>query len=114
MFYDFVGEKLGTFTGDDGTKIEIDETFITTDATLYGALYVVTGAADDEKKFHEHIRSYVKRSYKHYKPIGITARAQRYLDIKSAPGVIFAANNPNFAEEFITAITQQRFWNRKI
>lgn len=67
-----------------------------------------------KKKFHEHIRSYVKRSYKHYKPIGITARAQRYLDIKSAPGVIFAANNPNFAEEFITAITQQRFWNRKI
>nr|WP_240033850.1 hypothetical protein [Oceanobacillus profundus] len=28
-------------------------------------------------------------------------------------GVVFAANNTDFGEDFVSAIAQQRFWDRK-
>jgi len=51
VFYDFVGKKLGVITGEDGTLIEVNETFITTDPTLFDALYVVGGTAENQEKF---------------------------------------------------------------
>lgn len=113
VFYDFVGERIGIITGDDGTRIETNETFITTNPTLFDALYVVGGSADDQEKFDEEIYTYINEAYKQYKPIGVATTATNF-DIEAAPGVVFAENNPNFAEEFVAAIAVQRFWNRKV
>ncbi len=113
VFYDFVGERIGIITGDDGTRIETNETFITTNPTLFDALYVVGGSADDQEKFDEEIYTYINEAYKQYKPIGVATTANNF-DIEAAPGVVFAENNPNFAEEFVAAIAVQRFWNRKV
>lgn len=115
VFYDFVGKKLGVITGEDGTLIEVNETFITTDPTLFDALYVVGGTAENQEKFNEHILSYVEEAYKHYKPIGVATTEEDFVDdFASAPGVVFASNNPDFDEDFVAAISQQRFWNRKV
>lgn len=115
VFYDFVGKKLGVITGEDGTLIEVNETFITTDPTLFDALYVVGGTAENQEKFNEHILSYVEEAYKHYKPIGVATTEEDFVDdFASAPGVVFASNNPDFDEEFVAAISQQRFWDRKV
>ncbi|HLS08880.1 catalase [Lentibacillus sp.] len=117
VFIVFVGESLGTVTGDDGTQIEIDETFTTTDSTLLDALYVVGGSAEDEQKFQQNILSFIRDAYNHYKPIGVATTGQNYWqvsDMNALPGVVFAANNPDFGDEFIAAIAQQRFWNRKV
>lgn len=117
VFIDYVGEKLGIITGDDGSKIEINKTFNTTDPTLFDALYVVGGSAEDEEKFRHHIMSFIGGVYQHYKPIGVATTGKKYLQVSemnALSGVVFSINNPNFEEEFVSAIAQQRFWNRKV
>lgn len=113
----FIGERLGTVIGDDGTRIRINDTFITTDPTLFDALYIVGGHAADEMKFRFHIVSYFNEAYKHYKPIGVGTMAQldwQVNDPHVLDGVVFAMNCPNFASQFVAAIAQQRFWDRRI
>ncbi|GAB3804812.1 catalase [Virgibacillus kimchii] len=117
VFFDFIGEKLGKVKGDDGSQIEIDETFITTDAVLYDTLYVVGGKAEDQRNFNQDVLAYIREAYQHYKPIGIAAGAENYwqaLEMNVPAGIVFAANNPNFNKEFVSAIAQQRFWNREV
>lgn len=116
VFIEIVSERLGTVTGADGTKIEVDKIFTSTNPVLYDSLYIVGGTSDNEAKFNQDLTHYIKETYKHYKPIGVAANAEKYFktsDVNSLPGVVFAANNPEFKEEFVAAIAQQRFWNRK-
>lgn len=57
----------------------------------------------------------MEEAYKHYKPIGVATTEEDFVDdFASAPGVVFASNNPDFDEDFVAAISQQRFWNRKV
>ncbi|WP_226376953.1 DJ-1/PfpI family protein [Oceanobacillus halotolerans] len=115
VFIDFIGEKFGTVTGTDGTKINVNNTFLTTNPTLYDSLYVAGGSSENEAKFNQDIKNFIGIAYKHYKPIGVAATAQTYIQASeenNLAGVVFAANNPNFSEEFVKAIAQQRFWNR--
>ncbi|MEG3071500.1 MAG: hypothetical protein RQM92_12320 [Candidatus Syntrophopropionicum ammoniitolerans] len=74
---------------------------------------MVGGQAGDQAKFERDISDYINLAYKHYKPIGVAAPAQPAIKTAgNQAGVIFAANNPNFENEFVAAIGQQRFWNR--
>ena len=116
VFFDIIGEKLGTIVGDDGTKLQVNETFKTKYSVLYDSLYIVGGTADNQEKFDQNIMEFYYEAYKHYRPIGIATRGQKYIKLATGnnfAGVIFATNNPNFTSEFIAAIAKQRFWNRK-
>lgn len=115
VFYDIIGERLGVITGSDGTKLEANETLLTKNPHLYDTLYIVGGTVENKGKFDQEIVDWVNTAYKYFKPIGVASTAQAY--IKKSPknnlaGVVFAANNPNFAKEFIHAIAKQRFWDR--
>lgn len=115
VFVVIVSETLGTVTGADGTKLKVDETFLTTSPYLLDSLYVVGGRVKNEAKFNSNMHQFIRVAYEHYKPIGIATSGQPYLSTSNynAAGVIFAGNKPNFGEEFVSAIAQQRFWNRK-
>ncbi|MFD1206055.1 catalase [Sporosarcina contaminans] len=115
VFVEIVSEKLGTVTASDGTVMEVTNTFLTTSPYLLDALYVVGGESDNEMKFMQDIMEFVRVAYTHYKPIGIAASGRSYLqttDRNNLDGVVFAENNPNFANEFVNAIAHQRFWDR--
>src|SRR5699024_2107818 len=115
VFIEIISEKLGTVTGADGTKIEVGETFTATYPVLYDSLYVVGGRPDYEAKFAQDVMHFVNMAYKHYKPIGVATTGQGYIPTSkknNLAGVVFAASNPNFDEEFVSAIAQQRFWDR--
>ena len=102
-------------TGSDGTKIHIDSTFLTNSPYLVDSLYVVGGTGRNQAKFMQEIEEYVQVAYKHYKPIGVATTGQSFLRTSkqnNLAGVVFAANNPNFGEEFVAAIAQHRFWDR--
>lgn len=61
------------------------------------------------------MNKFVRNAYEHFKPIGVATTAQDYIrgtDRNNLSGVIFAANNPNFNNDFIKAIAQMRFWDR--
>lgn len=115
VFLTIIGEHLGVVTGADGMPISVDTTCIATYPVLYDALYVVGGSAKHQAKFNQDVMQFIGDMYKHYKPIGVATTAQSYIHPSgnsNLAGVVFAANNPNFGKEFVTAIAQKRFWNR--
>lgn len=115
VFVEVVSEHLGTVTGSDGTKLKVDNIFVSTYPVLYDSIYVVGGRAKNEAKFKQNILDFVNEAYKHYKPIGVATTGESFIhtsEQNNLAGVVFAKNNPNFAKEFVTAIAKQRFWNR--
>lgn len=116
VFVVIVGATLGTVTGDDGTKLKVDETFLTTSPYLLDSIYVVGGSAKNMERFNSDIMNYINVAYKHYKPIGVGSNGQSHIhatDRNNLAGVVFAKDNPNFGEDFVAAIGQMRFWDRK-
>src|SRR5699024_3154654 len=115
VFMDVISEKLGTVTGDDGTEIKVDKGFVSTYPVMYDSLYVVGGRGDAYAKLDQDIMHFVNSAYKHYKPIGVATTGENYIQTSeknNLAGVVFAANNPNFGKEFVSAIAKQRFWGR--
>lgn len=115
VFINIVSETLGTVTGADGAQLKVDKTFLTTSPYLVDSLYVVGGQSKNEAKFHQDITDFVNTAYKHYKPIGVATTGQSFIQPSKSnnlAGVVFAANNPNFGKDFVSAIATQRFWNR--
>lgn len=115
VFVDFISEKLGTVVGTDGTKIVVNKTFYTSSPFLVDSVYVVGGEAGNQVRFMQDVSNFVLEAYKHFKPIGVTSTGQTYIQAteqNNLAGVVFAANNPNFGDEFVAAIAQQRFWDR--
>lgn len=116
VFMDIISEKLGTVKGAGGTTMKANKSFLTTYSVLYDSLYVVGGSASNQVKFNQDIMTFVNKAYQYYKPIGVATTAQSYFqpsEKNNLAGVVFAANNPNFGKEFVSAIAQQRFWNRR-
>lgn len=114
-FVVIVSETLGTVTGDDGTQLKVDKTFLTTSPYLLDSLYVVGGKHKSQSKFNYEITYFTQVAYTHYKPIGVASSGASFMqttDENNLAGVIFSANNPNFGKDFVTAIAQQRFWDR--
>lgn len=116
VFIDIVSQKLGTVTGNDGTKIEVEETFKTKYSVLYDSIYVVGGRTENQKQFNQSIMEFCDETYKYYKPIGVATTGQCYMNMSgnnNLEGIVFAKNNSKFGDEFISAIAKKRFWNRK-
>ncbi|WJY26694.1 catalase [Sporosarcina trichiuri] len=115
VFVVIISETLGTVTGSDGTKLKVDETFLTTSPYLMDSLYIVGGTPKNADKFNYDMNEYINVAYKHYKPIGVASTGRAFIR-KSAQnnmaGVVFADNNPDFGEEFVAAVAQQRFFDR--
>lgn len=81
------------------------------DPVLIDSIYMVGGNSKDQVKFDENIREFIEITYK---PIGVATTGQLYIEkLKNLEGVILAQGNPNFGEDFTSAIAQQRFWSRK-
>lgn len=117
VFIDIISEKLGHVTGDDGTKIKVEETFLTKYPVLYDSLYVVGGIAENQEKFNKNIMSFISSAFKHYKPIGVATTGEQYFPMstrRAVPGVVYASHSPDFGEKFIEAVATQRFWNRDV
>ncbi|QKY71002.1 catalase [Lentibacillus sp. CBA3610] len=115
IFITIISEKLGTVTGADGTKLKVDESFLTSSPYLLDALYVVGGSTKNQERFNQDVMRYAGEAYRHYKPIGVATTGEScfYTSEKNnLAGVVFAANNPDFGKDFANAIAHQRFWNR--
>jgi len=115
IFVTIISETRGTVTGADGTKLKVDQAFLTTSPYLVDSLYVVGGSSKNQAKFNQDMTNFVQNAYTHYKPIGVASTGQSFIQASqnnNLAGVVFAANNPNFGGEFVSAIAQQRFWKR--
>ncbi|WP_164219714.1 catalase [Virgibacillus sp. YIM 98842] len=116
IFIEIISDTLGTVRGDDGTEITVDETFLTSSPYLVDTLYVVGGRANNQANLNVEVAEYIRVAYKNFKPIGVASTGQSFIKTSNKnnlAGVVFAKDNANFGEDFIKAIAQQRFWNRK-
>ncbi|MDV6377885.1 catalase [Sporosarcina sp. GW1-11] len=112
-----IGEKIGTVKGKNGLAINISDTFLTTAPVLFDSLYVVGGSAENQAKFNSESVYFINEAFKHYKPIGIASTGNSLFkasDTKKGAGIIQAENTSEFSDDFIRAISQQRFWERQI
>lgn len=115
VFIRIISETRAPVTGDDGTQLAVDDTFLTTSPYLVDTLYVVGGSSRNEAKFMSDIKRFIRVAYEHYKPIAVATTGQSFIQTtenSNLAGVVFAANNPNFENDLVSAIAQQRFWNR--
>ncbi|HLQ97469.1 MAG TPA: catalase [Candidatus Dormibacteraeota bacterium] len=115
VFVDVISESLGKVTGSDGATIKVNKIFVSVYPVLYDSLYVVGGSTNNETMFQQNMLHFIHDAYRHYKPIGVATTGQPFLQASEGnnlAGVVFAKNNPNFANEFVDAIAQQRFWDR--
>ncbi|KIL49292.1 catalase [Jeotgalibacillus soli] len=113
---EMISDKLGKKKGSDGTELEIDHTFLTADSVLFDAIYVV-GGSDGNKKFIKDTAYFINEAFSHYKPIGATHEGKKWLEaneIKDSPGVVHGDDMNEFAESFIAAIAEHRYWDRKV
>ncbi len=116
VFIEFISEKLGYVTGTDGTRMKVDEIFVSTHHVLYDALYVVGGRTDNQSVFDSHVSQFINGSYGHYKPIGVATTGQEYIqpsEGNNLAGVLFSRNTAKFGEDFVAAVATRRFWDRR-
>jgi len=116
VFVKVISDTLGSVTGTGGMELPVDATFVTTHPALFDSYYVVGGTSQNQKMFEEHVKEFTRMAYKFFKPIGVATTGMRYLDLvegASLSGVIMAESDQNFARNFVDAIAQQRFWDRR-
>jgi len=117
VFIDIISETIGPVKGNDGNILEAGETFKTKLPVLYDAFYIVGGQSDNQTHFKRKVTEFYNHAYMHYKPIGIATTGLDCINNpqdNNAAGVVCAANNKSFGDDFIAAITQKRFWDRPI
>ncbi|WP_020617200.1 catalase [Paenibacillus daejeonensis] len=113
---ELISSKLTPIKGADGQELELDHTFQTADSVIFDAIYVV-GSKRGDKKFEEETRYFLREAFAHAKPIGASYAGEELLEkesLKGKPGVLTASSAEDFAQEFIGAITQHRFWEREL
>ncbi len=128
-----IAKHDGAVTGADGKVVTIDKAAITTDSVEYDAVYIPGGAKHAEAlSAGFKPRYFVAEAFAHYKPIAANAegievlRAAGLTDLQAASsgngqktnsmGVVTAAGaavDGDFVPQFLSAIAQHRFWERR-
>lgn len=117
VFIYFVSDRLGKVRGDDGTTIDVTDTFVSTYPVLYDALFVAGGKVQNETTFNEYVMSFVRHMFNSYKPIGFTTAAEKYFPINKGeqiPGLFYYQDTDNFPQAFTKGVATQRFWSRNV
>lgn len=113
VFYEIISDKLGPVTGIGGSSLQVNKTFITVHPVLYDSIYIVGGNSNNQTKFDKCLMDFVNMSYKHYKAIGVASGASAYIEcFENLSGIVTARDSSDFENEFIKAISQNRFWDR--
>ncbi len=116
---EIIAPKLGTIQSAEGDVINVDKRLPNAASVFYDAVYIPGGEksiqALSQKGDAIH---FINEAFKHCKPIGADPAAKdllskTYIQDKEQPGVVMNSNAKQFAQEFIDAIAQHRFWERE-
>ena len=91
---------------------EVNDTFLTGSPLLYDGLLLIDGEMDDH--FLNKASSFVVESYNHFCRLALPNGSSiiQSLNIEGKPGVLIEQDPTRLANEFIKAMTKQRFWDR--
>ena len=120
-----IAPKLGDIIGISGKKIKADQSFLIAASVLFDGVYIAGGNECVQALIGEpDALHFVEEAYKHCKPIAaenIEFLAYTYIGNimknegynEKADGVVLKDNKENFANAFINALKQHRFWKRE-
>jgi len=111
-----ISEKIGVVEGTDGIGINSEYTFLNAKSVQFDSVYLVS-ASNDSQKFNQQAANFIDQAYSHYKPIGASAGVRNWMEANNfagKPGVVIENDTEQFTNEFIVAISKQRFWKRNI
>ena len=120
-----IAPKLGDITGTSGKKIKADQSFLIAASVLFDGVYIAGGNECVQALIGEpDALHFEEEAYKHCKPIAaenIEFLAYTYIGNimknegynEKADGVVLKDNKENFANAFINALKQHRFWKRE-
>jgi catalase len=112
----FLGVRLGTVTGADGSSIEADATLENSPAVLFDGLVLPDGL-ESLAKVGQAVE-FVKDQFRHCKTIAVLGASSALLEKagiamdKPDPGLILADSSASAAKMFMTALAQHRHVQR--
>ena len=126
-----VSKFLGTIKSATGELLKVDKTFLTSASVMFDAVYIPDGTQSIATlKENGDAIHFINEAFRHCKAIAATGVGVELLKESSITGVtlserslqddqgVISAKMPSglsaFAESFVEAIAQHRFWNRTI
>lgn len=118
-----IAPHLGAITTDANGAIAVDFSFLTASSVLFDAVYVPDGMQLNALTEEADVNEFLNDAYKHCKVIGADGKGTDLL--KSMPFAnklsnndqgIIVTNEPaseSFAQHFIVAMSNHRFWERE-
>lgn len=121
-----IAPHLGFIDGNKGTKIKVDQSFLTASSVLFDAVYIPNGEKSIAALKNEPDAIYfIDEAYKHCKAIAVEGKGTELLEL-TAVGIKIRHENKadnehmdygvllnRSSKEFIKAIAQHRFWERE-
>ncbi|RZJ52554.1 MAG: catalase HPII, partial [Flavobacterium sp.] len=116
-----IAPYLGFVTTDKGGELPIDFSFLTSSSVLFDAVYVPGGTGLNSMEGDGDVLEFINDAYKHCKVIGAEAEGIELLSATNFAqkmnnedmGIVLGKGDANFADEFITAMSKHRFWERE-
>ncbi|MGZ5220657.1 MAG: catalase-related domain-containing protein, partial [Chitinophagaceae bacterium] len=124
---DIIAPKLGMLTAEGNTLVPINQSFLTAASVFYDAVYVAGGTnsvatlAAEPDAIH-----FLNEAYKHCKAIAANESGMQVLEstyfykkipadraTAMAEGIVINQNINKLTSQFITAVSQHRFWDRE-
>ncbi|MGZ8539042.1 MAG: catalase [Chitinophagaceae bacterium] len=124
---DIIAPKLGMLTAEGNTLVPINQSFLTAASVFYDAVYVAGGTnsvatlAAEPDAIH-----FLNEAYKHCKAIAADESGMQVLEstyfykkipadraTAMAEGIVINQNINKLTSQFITAVSQHRFWDRE-
>lgn len=121
-----IGPHSGNITGNKGTEIKTDHSFLTSSSVLFDAVYIPGAKNFSLIENNDNAVEFINDTYKHCKVIGAdddtwellnkTTIGNKLKDNKDTklPGVIIKDQSAgSFTKNFITALGSHRIWERE-
>ncbi len=118
-----VAPHLGSVLTDSDTALSAEYSFLTASSVLFDAVYVPHGLDQTALAANEEALEYLNDAYRHCKVIGADGNAVQVISAtpfaskinNDDPALILTSEpaSESFAQEFITAMTLHRYWQRE-
>ena len=110
----YVGTRLGTVRGADGSEIDVEVTFETAPSVLFDAVVIPDGEAGVRAlSAVGHAVEFVKDQYRHCKTILALGMGDQLVGEGDGPGILRMKDGAKATSPFIAAVAKHRHFDRQ-
>lgn len=110
-----IAPNVGTFTFNEGDKVEIQHTYDTEASVCYDAVFTPSGAENALNKNPDYF-AFINEAYRHCKALAFAKDTEELLKksfVQKDKGVILEGENINWIDTMIIVMKEHRVWDRE-